>query len=177
MLDVHKENALLKQLRRSDFEHDVVFEYSGEALVDRITHVFNVPVERFLEDPHTDATAKMVVRNVKSASLSLDFSGQQLLRGAITTPSAEAADRIQKTIASAQISFAQKYSQNGAAALSQVPPRLREPLDGTLKEALHDFGVKAMEKSVTLSLPSPKSWPDLVVAAAGLLGAPANATK
>jgi hypothetical protein len=177
MLDANKENALMKQLRQSDLDHDVVLEYSGDALADRITRVFNVPIERLLEDPHTDVASKMLVRDVKSVSLSLDFNGGQLLRGKVATPSTEAADRILKTIASARETFAAKYSQNGAAALAQIPPPLREPLDDTLKQALHDFGVKASENSVSLSLPTPKSWPDLVRAAADLLVNSANAPK
>jgi hypothetical protein len=39
-----------------------------------------------------------------------------------------------------------------------------------LKQALHGFGAKASGNSVSLSLPTPKSWPDLVNAAAGLFG-------
>ena len=77
MLDANKENTLLKQLRKSDLDHNVVVEYSGDAMVDRITHVFNVPIERMLEDSHTDPVAKMLIHDVKSASVSLDFSGEK----------------------------------------------------------------------------------------------------
>ena len=54
-------------------------------------------------------------------------------------------------IASGRDSVAKVYDANGAAALAQAPPPIREPLDGFLKQALHDFGAKVSDNSVLLS--------------------------
>jgi hypothetical protein len=166
MLDAGEESSLRTQLRKADLNHDIVVQHSGPALVARITKVFNVPIERLYEDRATDESTKVFVRDIRTISLSIDLSGERLLRLDIVAANGEAAQQLAKQIDVGLDFLKQRYPQLISLASKHTSTALIKPADEVAKQMIESLRVTTDASHVSTELAMPKSWADLIQALA-----------
>lgn len=154
----HGEPPLLKQLQHASFDNDIILEYCAEPLWTGLTKASGKSLDEILaplvgKDP---ATAGMV-KDVKSISLRVNFSGKTLLRGDVATGKPETAAAMSmigqqlKGVAKQKLEELKKQPPPGPMAM--LAPIFSKVAD----EALAGLEIKADGPQMTVELATPDS--------------------
>jgi len=164
MIDASREGQLAAQCRKAELSHDMVVLHSGAALAERITKVFNVPIERFYEDPKTDEPVKVVVRDIKTIYLAVDLDGTKLMAGEIVAQNREAAERVSREIGVFQGSLKDQLPQLQALINGHAPHAVAKPASESAAQLLDGFLAATNGSVLSIDMPKPLAWPKLIQA-------------
>lgn len=111
-----------------------------------------------------------VAPKLTAVSLTLDLSGSNLLAASFDLADVEAAESL-KTVGTDGVNFVKTFLRPVAAKMveEKTPPDLKKLAISVMDDVFNGMSVAQNEKSVTASIPNPKSLPELIKQAAPMI--------
>jgi hypothetical protein len=170
------ERPLVKQLQQASLKHDILVEVCAEPMWAGLTKSMGKSQDELLAGAPVAAMSG-VVKDLKSLSLRLNFSGKSLLHGELASGKSETVAML-ATLGKSQVDGVKQLFE---ASKQQPPPGVKQSeLGMVLKmmpslsklgdEIFAGLAIKSEGPLLTVELPTPDSLPD-VLKAAGQMGA------
>ena len=150
---------LLEQLKHTSLNNDIVVEFLAEPLIAKVAKATGKTADQVLAgagDPSMAAMAK----EIKSVSLTLNFSGATLVHAEVLTGKDEAAGGLAMMANMGVAAGKQKYEEFKKAPSPLLPPPITNALFKVGDEVFAGLTVKAEAVRLVAHLPMPASLPD-----------------
>jgi hypothetical protein len=159
-------SPLLELLPKVDLDHDLVFVFlmdqvstSGPTVRQVMNEVLKKPAK---ELPPKLAGVEKLGDQVQAATLSLDLSGETLLRLEIEARDEAAAKAVDDLARNGLETLKQLYESQKQLLPALVPPDLRQPLADLADQALANLTETREGNRVVVTLKAPKALPGVV---------------
>jgi hypothetical protein len=158
---------LLKQLQHTSFDHDIIVEFLAEPLLAKVAKSAGKSPEEVLASMGDGKTTwGQLAKDVKSASLTLDFSGETLFHGEVGAAKPESAAAMSMMATMGVAGGKAKFAEMKKGPLPMVPPAALEVISKLGDEMFAGLTIKAEGPRLVVDLPMPASLPDALKFAA-----------
>ena len=168
------ERPLLKQLQKASLKHDILVEFAAEPMWAGVTKSLGKSQDDLLNWEGSKMVAP-VYKDIKGVSLQINFSGDSLLHGEVTTGKPETAAQL-KLMGQSYLGTAKQQYED---LKKPPPPGVKRSDVGNMLQAMPVFlklgdeifaglSIKSEGPQVVVDLPTPKSLPEVLKAAANL---------
>ncbi|MFO0866995.1 MAG: DUF4339 domain-containing protein [Gemmataceae bacterium] len=134
-----------------------------------------LPLRKMLEGmtkdlPEPFKKLEEVAPKLTAASLTLDLSGANLLAASFDLADVDAAEAL-KSVGTDGVNFVKTFLRPVAAKTieEKTPPDLKKLVSSVMDDVVNGLSVAHKDKSVTASIPNPKSLPELIKQAAPMI--------
>ena len=150
---------LLEQLKHTSLNNDIVVEFLAEPLLAKLTKATGKTADEVLAGAG-DPGAAVLAKEIKSVSLTLNFSGATLLHAEVVTSKDEAAGGLAMMANMAMAAGKQKYEEAKKSPIPMVPPPVTGALFKVGDEVFAGLTIKVEAARLVANLPMPASLPD-----------------
>ena len=161
MLSAKKtDNPLLDRMKKTTLNHDVIVEFVAAPMVKAFEKKTGKTVAEALEDDPEDPIGQIATM-VAGVSLTLDLSGDTLLKVNVTAASDAAAVQME-VMAKLGLKEAEKQFEALKPMIAEnAPPNLTEPINALVKQVLSGLTISRSERDINAVLLMPAALLDL----------------
>jgi len=150
---------LLTQLRHTGMGNDIILEYVAKPLLDAAGKAGKSPENLF---PQGDDPTGGLIKDVASASMTLNLSGASLAHLEVVAGDEAVAAKLQAMLAGLQAMATQQYEGVKKEPPPQLPAPLATPIFAVGDDLLKGLAIKQDGTRVVVDLKMPKGLPELV---------------